>query len=180
MSLPTVMITSEKATQKSMIRPSHSVPNAPLTTLEASGPSGTTTATSASFAFSSNETGSTFKCSPDGAPFNGQRQASARARDLLQLERGPVAFPQRVGSRVPLDPRSFHETYFEDLCVGILWAVAKEVLEEVPIGFLAVAAGCRFRTAAPLREIASARVGPHSALHLGLISRSFSRPQLLA
>jgi hypothetical protein len=65
MSLPTVMITSEKATQKSMTRPSHSVPNALPTTLDASGPSGTTTATSASFAFSSNETGSKFKCSLD-------------------------------------------------------------------------------------------------------------------
>jgi hypothetical protein len=65
MSLPTVMITSEKATQKSMTRPSHSVPNAPPTTLDASGPSGTTTATSASFAFSSNETGSKFECSLD-------------------------------------------------------------------------------------------------------------------
>jgi hypothetical protein len=69
MSLPTVMITSEKATRKSMTRPSLSLPNAPLTTLDASGPSGTTTATSASFAFSPNETGSKFECSLDGAPF---------------------------------------------------------------------------------------------------------------
>ena len=69
MSLPTVMITSEKTTQKSMTRPSLSVPNAPLTTLDASGPSGTSTATSASFAFSPNETGSKFECSLEGAPF---------------------------------------------------------------------------------------------------------------
>jgi large repetitive protein len=69
MSLPTVMITSEKATRKSMTRPSLSLPNASLTTLDASGPSGTTTATSASFAFSPNETGSKFECSLDGAPF---------------------------------------------------------------------------------------------------------------
>jgi large repetitive protein len=69
MSLPTVMITSEKATQKSMTRPSLSVPNAPQTIIDASGPSATTIATSASFAFSPNETGSKFECSLNGAPF---------------------------------------------------------------------------------------------------------------
>jgi hypothetical protein len=63
------MITWEKATQKSMTRPSLSVPNAPQTIIDASGPSGTTTATSASFTFSSNETGSMFECSLDAAPF---------------------------------------------------------------------------------------------------------------
>jgi hypothetical protein len=53
MSLPTVMISLENATQKSITRPSRSVPNAPQTIIDASGPSGTTTAASASFAFSS-------------------------------------------------------------------------------------------------------------------------------
>jgi hypothetical protein len=66
MSLPTVITTSEKGTQKSMTRPSLSVPNAPPTTFEASGP---TIATSASFAFSPNETDSKFESSLDGAPF---------------------------------------------------------------------------------------------------------------
>jgi hypothetical protein len=50
MSLPAVMLTSEKATRKSMTRPSLSVPNALQTIID---PSGTTTAISASFAFSS-------------------------------------------------------------------------------------------------------------------------------
>jgi large repetitive protein len=60
------MTTSEKATKKSMTRHSLCVPNAPQTILDASGPSGTTTA---SFSFSSNETGSKSECSLDGAPF---------------------------------------------------------------------------------------------------------------
>ena len=53
MSLPSVMITSQKATQQSMTYPSLSVPNATQTIIDASGPGGTTTAISPSFAFSS-------------------------------------------------------------------------------------------------------------------------------
>jgi hypothetical protein len=63
------MTTSEKATRKSMTRPSLSVPNALQKIIDASGPSGTTTAASASFAFSSNERGSKFECSLDDTPF---------------------------------------------------------------------------------------------------------------
>src|SRR5215203_4179047 len=136
MSLPSVMITSQKATQsRCLILPSP-YPTRPDDPRRKRPERHDDTATGASFAFSLNETGSTFKCSLDGAPFYGQRQASAGVRDYLELERGTVAFPQRVGSRVPPDPRSFHETYFEDLRVGIIRAVAKEVLEEVPIGYL--------------------------------------------
>jgi len=46
-----------------------SVPNAPQTIIDASGLSGPTTAASASFAFSSKETGSKFECSLDNTPF---------------------------------------------------------------------------------------------------------------
>jgi len=63
------MITSKKATEKSMTHLFLSIPNAPQTIIDASGPSGTTTAASASFAFSSNETGSKFECSLDNTPF---------------------------------------------------------------------------------------------------------------
>jgi hypothetical protein len=105
MSLPSVMITSEKATQQSMTQPSLSVPNAPRR-------SSTQAARAArrhrhrrqlrlllaSFAFSLNETGSTFKCSLDGAPFYGQHQASAGARDHLQLERGRLLFRNGLGA----------------------------------------------------------------------------------
>ena len=45
------MITSQKATQQSMTYPSLSVPNAIQTIIDASGPGGTTTAISTSFAF---------------------------------------------------------------------------------------------------------------------------------
>jgi hypothetical protein len=78
------------------------------TTLDASGPSGTTT-TGASFAFSSNETGSKFECSLDGAPFYGRRQASDGARDHLQLERAG-RFSAMGWEQGPSGPRYFHET----------------------------------------------------------------------
>jgi len=57
---PTLELTIEQPTTKD---------GEPQTTIE-SGPSGTVTSTSATFAFSSSETGSTFACSLDGAPFS--------------------------------------------------------------------------------------------------------------
>jgi hypothetical protein len=47
-----------------------------------------------------------------------------------------LLFRNGLGAGFLRTPRSFHETYFEDLRVGIIRAVAKEVLEEVPIGYL--------------------------------------------
>src|SRR5215203_468704 len=92
MSLPSVMITSQKATQsRCLILPSP-YPTRPDDPRRKRPERHDDTATGASFAFSLNETGSTFKCSLDGAPFYGQRQASAGVRDYLQLERGDGCF----------------------------------------------------------------------------------------
>src|SRR5215217_6580664 len=92
MSLPTVMITSKKATQQSMTHPSLSVPNAPRRSSTQAARAARRHRHRRQLRLLLNETGSTFKCSLDGAPFYGQRQASAGVRDYLQLERGDGCF----------------------------------------------------------------------------------------
>jgi hypothetical protein len=67
---------------------------APQTTID-SGPSGTTSATSATFTFSANESGSSFACSLDGAPFT----ACASPQAYSGLTEGSHTFAVRATDR---------------------------------------------------------------------------------
>jgi hypothetical protein len=77
----------------------------PETTID-SGPSGTTTSTSATFAFSSSEAGSTFECSVDGAAF----AACASPQDYDRLATRQHTFQLRAtdaaGTRMRRRPRT--------------------------------------------------------------------------
>jgi hypothetical protein len=83
-----------------------SIPQQPDTTIT-SGPSGSVSATTASFAFSSSEAGSTFECSLDGAPFG----ACTSPKDYPALANGEHTFRVRAIGAGGTDPTPASRTW---------------------------------------------------------------------
>jgi endonuclease/exonuclease/phosphatase family metal-dependent hydrolase len=83
-----------------------SITQQPDTTIT-SGPSGSVSATTASFAFSSSEPGSTFECSLDGAPFS----ACTSPKEYSSLAKGEHTFQVRAIGTGGTDPTPASRTW---------------------------------------------------------------------